>query len=117
MFSIFVAFGIATTAIITEFDKIDPETQTCRYNKDFPGFDWAGLLVLALPTNLAVLFCCVCYLSVIRKLKEFGERAHLELLLYPLILIICYFPFIFLRILLPVEESSVLAYYYQQYPY
>lgn len=96
LISMVVGAVIGTISVLTEFDHIDPGTQTCRYHQYQAGFDWTDLLVIALPINLAVVFCGVCYLSVIKKLREIGARMHLELLLYPLILIICYFPFMVL---------------------
>lgn len=54
---------------------------------------------LYLPPAMAILFCGTCYVLVIRRLKEAGGGFHLELTLYPLILVICYFPWVFLDII------------------
>ena len=34
-------------------------------------------------------FCLVCYILVLKKMRHNGMRVHLELLLYPIILILC----------------------------
>ena len=42
----------------------------------------------------SIVYCTICYGFVMRKLREYDDRIHLELLLYPLILIICDFPLV-----------------------
>ena len=42
----------------------------------------------------AIAYSTFCYISVLKKLLEINREIHLELLVYPLFLIICEFPFI-----------------------
>lgn len=53
-----------------------------------------GLVIL----SISFLFCAVCYIMVLKKLRENGMQTHLELLLYPFFLIICETPLVFLEI-------------------
>ena len=80
--------GIATG---TQYYRVQ-DNYCWHYPSDEAQIDWQDFFLSFLPTTIAVLYCMYCYLSVIRKLREMGMRVYLELLFYPLILIICSFP-------------------------
>ena len=61
---------------------IDPSLDTFVYSS-------LGTLALA-----AIVYSIFCYIFVLKKLLEIKREIHLELLVYPLFLIICEFPFI-----------------------
>ena len=65
-----------------------------KHEFDAPTVVFAFLGVLALGSTL---YCGFCYVSVLKKLRKYGMKVHLELLLYPLILIVCDFPTVLLQ--------------------
>ena len=60
---------------------------------------------------LSVIVCTFCYLSLIKEIRNYVGRLHLELLLYPLILIVCDFPMVFLMIALSVAPTIISVHY------
>lgn len=53
---------------------------------------FAKVICVVIPSILALLYCFSCYGIVVCKLNEISHRRNYELLCYPLILIVCYFP-------------------------
>ena len=88
-------------SILAGYYTLDEESGICSPDEDNP---WA-VTVLVAPVATALLYCIVSYCLVIKRLKEISERRNFELLCYPLILIICYFPAIF-KVLLHIFHSK-----------
>lgn len=69
------------------------------YHKFVKGeVDISGIFIFLLPLVASILFCGVCYIKVISKLKEVKAKSYNELLLYPLILIVANVPSIIFEI-------------------
>ena len=63
-----------------------------HYPSSATTIDWQDFFLTIVPTTIAVLYCVYNYLLVICKLRQMGMRVYVELLFYPLILIVCSFP-------------------------
>lgn len=50
-------------------------------------------IVLVVPCLGSLIYCFYCYIYTFKKLRNSGVNMRLELMLYPLILIVCYLPF------------------------
>lgn len=85
---------LASYAVISEYDKVDPKSGFCWHYHGGQGFDWEDLIISTLPLAMSIIYCIYCYISVIRHLKSIVGRDFLELLLYPVILIVCYLPWV-----------------------
>lgn len=64
---------------------------------------------MSVVTNSSILYCVVCYISVFKKLRDYGTTVHFELLVYPLLLIICEFPIAALPIYVSLSNQSTPA--------
>lgn len=104
--SFFAAIGLGLLAITIRFQDLDEETHTCWPKRAEGLFDWAFIIMILTPTAVSVVYCTVCYSSVISKIREFGGKVHRELLLYPLIMIICFTPFTALRMYIQITQSN-----------
>ena len=91
-----ILFGIFVVTI--KYYQIHPEYGSCLHLVPKREFDWRDFLVSVLPAFGILIYCGFCYLGVINKLRQFGIRMHLELMLYPLILVICLFPWVSLSV-------------------
>mgnify|MGYP000844083298 FL=1 len=65
------------------------------YSPEFSFLDYSFMALLAI---LSTIFCGFCYISVLKQLWRYEAKIHLELLLYPLFLIICEFPFVIIQL-------------------
>lgn len=74
-----------------------------RNDNDKCGHFFYGVIstigVLGVPVLLATLYSLRSYYVVIRKLREYGRTSHWELLLYPMILVLCYVPYTMLSLM------------------
>lgn len=91
-FIVSIACGIifASLRIIGRTNQID-ERGICVINHQMPL--WALVNYWIIPQSVSSLYCLLCYLLIIFKLKELGARYYIELLFYPFVLIVCYLPF------------------------
>lgn len=92
--AISAGIALATLTVATEYDQVDPANGFCWHYIHHEGFDWKDFCVSTLPLSFSIGFCAFCYLSVIKQLRNAIGRTFLELLLYPLILIVCYLPWV-----------------------
>lgn len=81
---------ISVAATAAQYYTVNSEY--CWHNSNIGDIDWLDMFLSIIPTILAVTYCFYCYASVIGKLRQMGMRIYVELLFYPLILIICFFP-------------------------
>ena len=102
--SIIAAIIFGTTSGLTNFIQYE-ETTGCVHQTKTNAFDLSFFLVLICPVTLAVLYCIFCYASTIRALRQLREKLYLELLIYPLVLIICFFPYIGVGIYKQINET------------
>ena len=67
-----------------------------------------NIISYLIPPLLGSLFCFICYILVVKQLKKMRAGNFWEMLLYPLILILCNLPYsiIFCRELLQTEEEN-----------
>mgnify|MGYP000852554403 FL=1 len=74
-----------------------------------PGVDLTVLVFTYLGTMaiLSILFCGFCYVSVLNKLRRYEEQLHLELLLYPLFLILCEFPSVLIQVYVTLFDTKL----------
>lgn len=96
LLSLVAAVSVSGSALISRFTVLTENG--CGHQTPPNEFDVSLLVVFILPVALAVVFCLFCYVMVINGLRMFKDRLHLELLVYPLILIVCYFPYISLSL-------------------
>mgnify|MGYP000844083894 CR=1 FL=1 len=99
-------FVIAALTVILGFYEIDPETSFCWHSVELDVFDWKDLILCTVPIVAATGYCISSYLSVIQQLRSYGFRAYLELLFYPIVLVICFFPGITLSFYLYISGSE-----------
>lgn len=94
-----LGFGLvlAVIAVITRVNET--YYGYCSFHMGIDGFDWATWLALIIPLTVSVAYCGGIYIAVIRQLRELGKRLYIELLLYPIILVICYFPLIVMSLI------------------
>ena len=94
------ALVIGAVAVFTRFRQIDDGLKICKHVHGSNGYlaDIGDFLVLVSPAVISILICSICYILVIKKLKDWGARMYLELLLYPIILLICYCPLAILAV-------------------
>ena len=57
-----------------------------------PTFYKVLLFIMVMMVLTSIIYCAICYFSVFKKLQKYQGNVHLELFLYPLIMIICEFP-------------------------
>ena len=89
-----VSAFLGTVAVFTEFYTVgvDPAPNYCLHRTKHEEFDIGSLLVLLLPSLLSAVYCICCYLAAIKDIRKSGSRIYSELLLFPLILIVCNSP-------------------------
>lgn len=91
-----ILFGIFV--VVIQYYQVYPGNGGCLHYSNGKEFDWRDFIVSDLTAAIVVLYSGFCYLSVINKLRQFGIRMHLELMCYPLILVICLFPWVCLSV-------------------
>lgn len=100
------AVTVAMLSIITHYREIDPNNMNICLHVHRPDMtDLGDIIVLILPASISILICTFCYVAVIRKLKSMGTRMYIELLIYPLILLICLCPMTVMRIYTKFEST------------
>lgn len=91
--SITLGLVFAVLAICMEFWTLKIESHTCIHHVSTdPNFDWSGVIIFLIPALLSSAFCCISYIAVVKELYHYRSELFIELLIYPLILIICDFP-------------------------
>lgn len=94
-----VTFSIIQAIYATVAPFKENVSKMCIHQIRASNFDYDANLIVLLPMLLSTLFCMVCYVIVYRKIKEASNQQNLNLLVYPLILIICSFPIVSLTII------------------
>ena len=95
---ILIAIMLATVSLVIRPTEIDNDSHTCWPKRKENSIDWAFVSLEFIPSTTAAIYCLICYFYVIKKVRRFGGRMYLELLVYPLIMIVCYSPFNILRL-------------------
>ena len=90
--SIIFSSIIAITAVCMKFWVLEVEAQRCVFATAASHFDLPCLIIFLIPALLSSIFCCVGYMGVVKELYRDRSELYLELLIYPLILIICDIP-------------------------
>lgn len=99
--------GLLSVAI--QYNGIEESTGLCwHYSRDTDIYRISGMIII-LPVTVSLLYCFTCYIPVMSKLKEINKRNNLELLLYPLILIVCYLPIMYKAVLLAFNAHVALS--------
>lgn len=70
---------------------------------------WPQLFVVTIPSLISIVFCMISYALVTKNLKKLGAGVNIELLLYPLILIICTGPATFIEIYLMFNPGTQIS--------
>lgn len=99
-----IAVTIAFIAVIFQLNTV--QEHLCWSRSD-DNLGWVLVSLRTAPVSIALIYCIGCYLVIIRKLKTFQEDLHLELLLYPLVLVICYLPFALMRMSIQFFNADV----------
>lgn len=90
---------IAVASVLTGYNHIDEHIGLCAHLIELHDFHYSDIVALAIPVSCAIVYCLCCYMAVINEIKRLRGGLHLELLLYPLILIVCDVPYTILGLL------------------
>lgn len=96
--SIAAALLLGSVSVAIGYNWIDKTAEICWHPIQLVGFDWTDVVISGIPPAIAMGYSLVCYLSVMKHLKELGSRLYMELLLYPAIVIITSVPWIALTL-------------------
>lgn len=83
---------VGSIAVIVEYRKFNPDHQLCLSSSPAEGLYWKDIVVLIIPGAISILLCSLYYTQTMRLLRSLEGGHHLELLVYPLILIIGLMP-------------------------
>lgn len=70
------------------------------------------LIIVTVPCLISIVYCLYCYMLVMKKLKNVGTFARLELLVYPLILILCTLPTTLMELLLFIKSDMEIPFWW-----
>ena len=87
-----------TLAVGIEFREYDEDSSIC-ITRPVDGFNWGSLLLLIIPGTASIVGCTYFYFLTIKMLRSLARRQHWELLVYPMILVICLSPTLLRRFL------------------
>ena len=92
--AISIALGLISgaIAICLQFWIFKAESNICVHATIKYPVDWPGLIIFLIPALLSCLFCCISYITIIKQLYHYRSELFIELLIYPLILVVCDFP-------------------------
>lgn len=107
--SIVVASSIGTLSIITQFREINTHFNYCMHVGVEGKTTWPQLFVVTIPSLISVLYCIICYAVLTKKLKQMGAHITLELLLYPLVLIVCTGPATFIEVYMLINPGFTVS--------
>lgn len=99
-------------ALIFNFRRVDDFKGHCvHFNSKGPG---TNLIVDTIPAIICDFYCIFCYALVIRKLKTLSQRYHMELMCYPIIIVICTLPKAVKEIMIFFEGEPSVEFYFIQ---
>lgn len=70
----------------------------CYRQTQIGSYNWENLIGIEIPSIITVVFCGYCYWEAYKKIRSITGTSHKELILYPLIIVICLLPFVTLCI-------------------
>lgn len=91
---------VGLVSVLIELRGIDPQTKLCvvQTSSQNGSYKLGFIVTNVVPSTIAIIYCTVCYLSVIKGLRKWGYNVHSEVLLYPFLLIVCCLPLTSLQI-------------------
>lgn len=92
--SVFLGVVIGALPVAVQYNIVDNTSEICWHPINPNTFDWRDLIISCIPPFLSVIYSAYCYIAVMKFLRKLGSRMYLELLLYPVILVVCFFPWI-----------------------
>ena len=88
-------FSFSLAVILAASRYLDQDKSGYCWNVDGdPAVERFQALILLVPCTMSILFCIFCYAYAWKRLRNSKLGIRLELFFYPLILIICYLPFV-----------------------
>lgn len=97
--SIVISLIMASIAFGFRFNDLDHESY-CTFE-----FNEKALKTVAVVSVLSIIYCLYCYLTVIKLFKRKLNALHLELLVYPGILVLCLVPLVLETLYLIMEND------------
>ena len=91
----FISIISGSSAAVLKGWSLDKSTGICFHPINMAeklADDWAISIIFVTPLVAAVGYCSVCYIVLIKELRKTNSRKFIELIIYPLILIVCAFP-------------------------
>ena len=85
---------------------IHEKTQTCWMDFATVDDDWIDIIFMVLPCTISICYCSVVYVFIVRSIKKLGEGIHLEMVVYPSILILCLTPWIVASFYMKITQSE-----------
>lgn len=95
-----LALAWGAFAVFINYFQIIGESRICHHNPFSADLKLYQVLIIQFPVYFGILYSIGCYASVMRKLVKYNSGIHIELLLYPLILIICNLPIVMRRLII-----------------
>ena len=89
LFSTGCGLAAGIIALVFKMREIVEGVNLCVHINAIGKPDYGNWMINIIPVSMSITYCLFCYCSVMRELRKMGSRLHLELVLYPAILIIC----------------------------
>ena len=89
LFSIGGGLVTGIAALAFKMRQIVEKINLCVHLNGVGQPNFGNWIINIIPVFMSIMYCSFCYWSVMKKLRNLGLRLHLELALYPGILIIC----------------------------
>lgn len=84
---------VGTLSVILNHRIYDPRREMCVFSRDQPGTTGlSDIIIFLIPGIISIVSCLIYYIRTIILLRYVTERRHFELLVYPLILVVCLSP-------------------------
>lgn len=101
-----LALGISVVLFFDEDYKIYPPTGTCWAEVEFKNFGWIEFVGFDIPCLCGITYCGMLYFKIIKILNSMGAGVHYEMMLYPLMLAVCFLPWVILDIFTLIADVS-----------
>ena len=90
--SVLVGTVVGTVSVMVEYRRFDPTHLLCVAGPPVDNIYWKDIFILVIPGVSSIVLCLFYYIRTIKLLHSLEGGHHIELLVYPLILIVCFLP-------------------------
>lgn len=101
-----LSIGLGIFSVSISFISLDLDEKRCVHDPNLEFFDWKSVIMLVVPSVGSVAFCLGCYLVARSKYKNSESASIKGVLIYPLILAICYFPLALQELYIQITSKS-----------